>query len=622
MQIFELYKISVQEEIMKSIRYFFYCSSLLLLSLLLTSCITDTKSSNQKSPLAGDSADPAGTNKSDAAQSSSLPIKYQTANYLVDKVEGEDIAIAEEGKLKVGARITSTKGPQPLWDIVKRLASLKAMNVSWASDVDRNVLVDVDFNANDDFHQSLDQMLRQVDYYHEMQGNTLVVKFKDTRQFQIAMPFTKQSYSTATGGNVLGNSQNQKNIEGVIALKSKDNEFDTWENIKLNIESIMDIWSYRREADMVKKGTTSAGKGEEGARSYKVGADKKTSKDKKTETENKGDGEEAAVENQQRGVGGRGYYIIDKPVGLITVTAPRPILEKIDAYITTLKKSLYQQISIEAKIIEVVMVDNSTIGINWSKVLKNFNLNGVVTMGDPTYDEKGKATGFGQVYPFIYSNDAKVGPVTYTDSSKTSYFKTINPGQFVTNIFMENAPFDIFLNALNEQGNTKVLSNPKISVMNGQPAMITVGRNVTYIDNIDSKIDTETRIVTYTVNTERILSGVGMALTATILGKNEVIMNLVPITSELVEPIVYKDVGNLGGTVGLPVVNVREMNTTVKVNDGEMLVIGGLISDSDESTGEFAPMLGEIPYLKYLFGYDEKKHLKRELIILLRPRII
>ncbi|MCP4342483.1 MAG: type II and III secretion system protein, partial [Desulfobulbaceae bacterium] len=105
-------------------------------------------------------------------------------------------------------------------------------------------------------------------------------------------------------------------------------------------------------------------------------------------------------------------------------------------------------------------------------------------------------------------------------------------------------------------------------------------------------------------------------------GKDEIIMNLVPIISELEEPIEYRDVGTLGGTVGLPIINVREMSTTVKVVDGEMLVIGGLISEVKQDTGAFAPGLGDIPGLKYLFGYEEKISNKRELIILLKPRII
>lgn len=596
---------------MKSIKNLLFSGSLLLLSFFLQSCTADSKSKDAVEPVAQASAKSQPDTSQAAATTGSLPVQYQTPSYLVDKKTGEDLAIAEEGKLKVGARITSTRGPQPLWDIVKRLAALKGMNVSWSSDVDRNVLVDVDINANDGFYEALDNMLRQVDYFHELRDNTIVIKYKETRQFQIAMPFTKQSFSASTGGNVLGNTETSSNIEGTIAIKSADNEFDIWENIKLNIESIMDIWSYRREANMVLKDSASAGGGEEAARSY---AASKEGEKAATTSEDTGKKDAAQTIASKSEVGGKGYYIIDKPVGLITVTAPRPILEKIDAYITTLKKSLYQQISIEAKIIEVQLRDASSIGINWSSVLKNFALSGVAQFGT--------GGALGQVYPFVYSNDEVRGDITYTDEARSAYFKTINPGQFVSNISMQAATFDVFLNALNEEGDTKILSNPKLSVMNGQPSLITVGRNVTYIDSIESKIDSDTGIITYTVETERILSGVGMALTATILGKNEVIMNLVPITAELQEPIEYRDVGNLGGTVGLPIINVREMTTTVKVKDGEMLVIGGLITDANKTEGEFAPLLGDVPFLKYLFGYEEKEHLKRELIILLRPRII
>ena len=75
--------------------------------------------------------------------------------------------------IKVGATIRSTTGPQPLRDILKRLAALKGMNISWASDVDQNALVDVDINANDDFHEAIDHLLRQINYFHDTKGITL-----------------------------------------------------------------------------------------------------------------------------------------------------------------------------------------------------------------------------------------------------------------------------------------------------------------------------------------------------------------------------------------------------------------------------------------------------------------
>ena len=163
---------------------------------------------------------------------------------MVDSVGDEDLELGgEDSALKVGATIKSTRGPQPLWDILKRLAALKKMNVSWASDVDQNVLVDVDINANDDFYEAIDNLLRQVDYFHEMQNNTIIVKYKEVRQFRIAMPFVNSEYSTGTGGNVLGSNDASSNIDGTIMLKSTGNTFDIWENIQSNMDKIIALWN-------------------------------------------------------------------------------------------------------------------------------------------------------------------------------------------------------------------------------------------------------------------------------------------------------------------------------------------------------------------------------------------
>lgn len=585
---------------MKYRKYILLISGFLLLSLGLSSCTTAPK--HETTDMAGKQAQAVG--KSQAAKAPvmapSLPVAYQRSPYIVDNNATKDLTIAEESKLKVGARITSTRGPQPLWDIVKRLASLKGMNVSWASDVDKNVLVDVDINANDDFYEALDNMLRQVDYYHEMHDNTIVIKYKETRQFQIAMPFTKQTYSTGTGGNLLGNTDSSNNVDGSIELKSKGNEFDIWDNIKLNLDTILQIWTFRREGETVQKDTDKvidANVAKEGSRSYS-GKQENAAQSEKT---GKNDAAVSSAKSSGNVAGGKGFYIIDKPVGLITVTAPRPLMEKVDAYITALKKSLYQQISIEAKIIEVQLNDSSSIGINWTDVLKDFDINGLIRFGNN-------------------------GVITAASGATTDISGVVYPGtgSFISNITLANKSFDVLLNALKTQGNTKILSNPRISVMNGQPALISVGKNVTYIDSIESERSGQgaDAVTTFTVNTERILSGLGMSLTATILDKNDIIMNLVPITSELEEPIQNLAVGNQGDLVGLPVVNVREMSTTVKVKGGDMLVIGGLISETTKSDGEFAPGLGNVPILKYLFGHEDKTHIKSELIILLRPQII
>jgi MSHA type pilus biogenesis protein MshL len=534
-------------------------SSLFILLFFLASCGPQTTEPGIDTPVSPAPSQPKIEKKGQ------LPVQYQRPSYMVNMDNRESLnGEADDIAIKVGASIRSTQGPQPLWDILKRLASLKKMNVSWASDVDQHVLVDVDINANDDFYDAIENLLRQVDYYHEMEGSTIVVKYKETRQYHIAMPFTKQLYETGTGGNILGSNDASTNIEGTIRLDSKGNEFDIWQNIQDNMEAILDIWS------------TSAVTVE----TAPVADDAATAETTTSAT------------RQVSASGNR--YTIDKPVGLITVHAPRPLLDKLDIYVNSLKKELYKQISIEAKIIEVLLTDNSSIGINWNKVLSAFEIGGNVQFGTN-----------GQVYPWI--------PIVDGGS------------KFVSKVNINPANFTVFLNALKEEGQTKILSNPKISVLNGQPALITVGRNVTYIDSVESESDSDANTITYTVETERVLSGVGLSLTANILDDDEIILNLVPVTSELEEPIEYRSFGSElygGAEIGLPIINVREMSTIVRVKDGEMLVIGGLISNINETEGNFAPVVGKIPLIRYLFGYEEKIAEKRELIILLRPRII
>lgn len=571
-----------------------------------------------------------------------LPVRYQSASYVVDPEPTEDIALEEDSEIKVGARITSTTGPLPLWDVLKRLVALKGLNVSWASDVDQNVLVDVDIKANDGFHDAVDNLLRQVDYFHEVQGSTIIVKYKDTRVFRVNMPFTKSVFETGTGGNVLGSSEEAANVEGTIKLSSRENEFDIWDNIVTNLDLIISTWS-----------TTATAIEEPVA-----------------EGEEEGDG--AAATRQVSAAGNT--YTIDKPVGLITVNAPRPLLDRIDVYLENLQREMYKQVSIEAKILEVQLDDSSSIGLNWDLILNNLSVSSGSLIGSRTYnktttdndsnsrtntssnninDTITSVTGNNSTFAGVRTqsiNDLLPDPIigdsttnTFNNGTNNSLERTLTNTNALGDTFeaavsaatiitegsswaaggaisLAAFTFAEFLNAVSEQGETSILANPKLAVLNGQPSLITVGRNVTYIEEIESDTNNETGTVTFTAETARVLSGVGMALTANIINDEEIVLNLVPVTSELEEPIEYRQIGL--GQVGLPIINIREMSTTVKVANGEMLVIGGLIAGSEDTQDSFIPGTRGLGPFRYLFGYETKRKIKRELIILLRPTII
>ena len=491
-----------------------------------------------------------------------LPVRFQEPSYLVkDLASGESSATDTDIIIPVGADISSTTGPVPLRDILKQLVALKNMNVSWASDVDPSDMVDVDIRAEDDFFKSIDNLLRQKDYFHEVHGNTIVVKYKETRKFHIAMPFLTSQYTTSVGGDVLGSSGGSGNITGNIQLSSDANTFDIWANIRTNLDQVLEIW----EEPMASSPTATAG-----ATPATPAATGTTP---------------AAAPATARNVkSGKGYYSIDKPIGLITVTAPRPLLEKIASYLDNLKKELYRQVSIEAKILEVTLDDTATRGIDWSGML----------------------SGKGISFELFGSNGVIYEPGTSE--------------RMVSKLTLSGGPFSIAMDFLDTQGHTRVLANPRLSVMNGQPALISVGDSVSYIDSVTTTVS-DSGVPSYAVSTGTVMSGLGMSVVATVMDNDEIVLSLTPVTSKLEEPITYL---SFGGTnqVGLPKIKLREMNTTVRIKNGQILIIGGLMDTTDDNTGNSIPVLGDIPGLGKLFSHNTKTTQKTELVILLQPKII
>lgn len=528
------------------------------------------------------------------AEPPQLPVRFQSPGYIAsvgsagsDLLENEE----DEYQIKVGATIRTTGGPQPLWEVMKRLANLKGMTVSWSSDVDQTTMVDVDIAANDNFFDAIANLLRQADYFHEVNGKNIVVRNKATKVYQIGIPSMKGGYSTNVGGNFLANKDAASGTEGTVKITSPENNFDIWESIEENLKKILLIAAEERKEIIEALEASKTAK-----ESTEIAEEQQTRKSEKSSSTTQLSKVSPAAYAKDGG-----YFVIDKHIGVLTVTAKPSLLKTVDSYIENLKKSLYQQVNIEAKIIEVYLQDNSKIGLNWDDLL-----GGEKSIG--TTVSFGNA---GQVHP-------------RTDTNPSQYSNT-----FVSRVLMSDLSFNVFLNALKQQGDTHVLANPKITVLNGQPALISVGKDVAYIKTVTREKDDDTGDVTYTAETGNVVQGIALGVMASVLDSNRVILHLTPITTDLENldsdgniPLTTIGEGETAMSLGLPQVKVREMSTMVEVQDGEMLIIGGLIDSTEGQTGSFAPVVGDIPVLKYLFGYEEKTTQKRELVILLTPKII
>ena len=572
------------------------CVALMLLPAL-TGCgpKKQTKEQDNAATVAAPPVSPPGAVQ--PSQPAQLPVRYQSPGYLAPQEKAEENLgdIASEYQIKVGATIRSTTGPQPLWDVLKRLANLKGMTVSWSSDVDQNIPVDVDISAKDSFFDAVANLLRQADYFHEVKGKNIIVRNKTTKVFKIALPPMQGSYTSTVGGNFLSSSGvegNKSGTEGSVKIASPDNKFNVWEMIENNLKIILQTAETERK-DVAATSTSSSGSG---LNSGEGKADKGSA----TNTAEKGDIASPIHQAARYSAKDSASFVIDKNIGLITVTAKPNVLLSVESYINNIKKHLFRQVNIEAKIIEVYLQDNSKIGLDWTSVLKNFQVTAVTSFGNA-----------GQVYP-------------YTTPDKTQYANT-----FVSRVVMPPLNFSVLLNALNEQGDAHVLANPKLTVLNGQPALISVGKDVAYIKEITRDVEGTgaDSTTTYSTTVGNVVQGVSLGVLANVLDDKKVVLHLTPITTDIANldsngAVMMTTIGDGAIQLGLPQVRVREMSTMVEVSDGELLVIGGLIDSIETNKGAFAPGVGSIPGIRYLFGVEEKTMQKRELVILLTPKII
>ncbi len=445
----------------------------------------------------------------------------------------------------VGAEIVSRAAPVRLINVVQQMADLHGFSVSWADDVDPDTMVNVHIRPEDNLWDALQNLLRQKDYFFELSGETIIISYKETRRYQIVMPTLKEDFQTSVGGSLIGGGAVEGRITGKTAISADIREpMDFWGGLENNLSRIL-----------------------EG-----------------TEAEDKG------------------HFILDQHIGLVTLTAPRKTHAKVSEYLEDLRKQIYRQVIIEAKIMEVRLADEHQMGINWSNILSVANRTGNETLGG--------TAAFGEDYTL--ESGAVIANTVYPTHKFLKYM-TLTP-----------QAFSLAIEALKNYGTTNVLSNPKITIMNGHGASIIVGEDITYIDKVTSVTD-DVGNVTFTVTTGSVLSGLGLAVMANIVDDTEVVLYIVPVTSELQRAPTGEDIeyrAFAGAQVGLPRVRLREMSTMARIKDGETLVIGGHIDKADADATSAVPFLGDIRGLGWLFKHESKSSVTRELVIFITPKLV
>ncbi|BCS54713.1 pilus (MSHA type) biogenesis protein MshL [Geobacter sp. SVR] len=464
-----------------------------------------------------------------------------------------------------------------LGDVLHVLAEASGLNLL----IDRDVALDQPVTLslrNVSAQEALKSIFSSVDCFYTVQGNVLKVEAVSTRVFELGHPALVNNYTMDLGGDILGgalvtasgSSSGSSNVKGAVTTSSKADvkAHDFWESLEKSLDNILG-----------KKDGSAARP-----------ADNKPSVPNSTGTVDRG----SAVSG-----GPQQTVTINRLTGTIMVTATRKGMERVERYLDNLRKVLSRQVMIEARIIEVQLNEGLNFGIDWSF------LDNVKALGGPVN------AGFGALNiatrSFTAATDAAAG---------ASQFQ----------VGLSRANFQALLTALKTQGDVKTLSNPKVNVMNGHASILTVGRNTSYISKVTSTTTATsgaTPLTTFSVDTGSILSGMIIGIVPYISDNGEISLNVTPITSDLVS-LDEKAVGSIGNqtTISIPTVDLREMTTTVKMQDGQLVIIGGLIARKTTTHDEKVPIIGDIPLLGKLFTRVKNSEARSELVLLLRPQVV
>ena len=297
-------------------------------------------------------------------------------------------------------------------------------------------------------------------------------------------------------------------------------------------------------------------------------------------------------------------------------------IEKLIAALDTKTK----EVLIDTKIVKVKLSNASSEGIEWEGLSNLWGKGGSMYVGSYPFSVLQAATGTWMSRNAFKegtgSTDTTAGnpvsgvgayPFSGNTASTAASTKTTLGEKMHVGIVTRNRDIDILLNYIRTLGNTQILSNPKLVVINNQEARIHVGERQAYVTTT-----TTTGQSTSTVSEEVTFVDVGiqLAVTPTINDDGYITMKVKPEISSVVSSLTTPS-GNK-----IPIIDSSMAETTVMVKDGSTIIIGGLRKDEKISSYEQTPILGKIPILNFLFKSGSKSTERTELLVMLTPHIV
>jgi len=182
---------------------------------------------------------------------------------------------------------------------------------------------------------------------------------------------------------------------------------------------------------------------------------------------------------------------------------------------------------------------------------------------------------------------------------------------------------NVAVKLLNQYGHVRVLSNPTIRAKNSHPSMISVGNITRFVSQTEAIVNNVggSSVTSNNVITDSVFDGIVVGVLPFIEEDGTINLTIHPMQSEVNKAsLALIDVG--GSRVTLPQIDFKGVTTSLSLNDGDTVLLGGLISESGFSTGDKVPGLSRIPIVGNMFKSQSFSTVSRELIIVLKVRVL
>ena len=282
--------------------------------------------------------------------------------------------------------------------------------------------------------------------------------------------------------------------------------------------------------------------------------------------------------------------VLTPSAGVVVVRAETDALTAVEDYLRRAELIMQRQVILEAKILEVELNQSYQQGIDWS------------------FAEAGEFSAGGVARRSI---DITQGARTVATASAGGVFaSTVRLGNFNTTIDL-----------LGTQGNVQVLSSPRIATVNNQKAVIKVGSDEYFVTDIDFESNSDANSTSTDIDLTPFFSGIALDVTPQISEEGKIILHVHPTISEVEDQ--QKTITVAGEDIDLPLAlsTIRESDSVITADNGQIVVLGGLIQSKSEDENSSVPFFSEIPLLGELFKQKSELAKKTELVILLRPTI-